>query len=57
MTNAAQILESLNADEIRQRLEQLNSEQQALRVLLRAAAHLPRRAKQDRSIADAKATQ
>jgi len=37
MANATKLLESLDAGEIREQLEQLTAEQEALRVLLRAA--------------------
>jgi hypothetical protein len=42
MDNANKILESLNAAEIRRRLSEMNAEQDALRVLLRAATRLER---------------
>jgi hypothetical protein len=42
MTNANQLLESLSAAEIRERLSQITAEQEALRVLLRAATRLER---------------
>ncbi len=42
MDNATTLLESLNADEIRQRLSDMTAEQKALRALLRAAVHLER---------------
>lgn len=40
MNNASKIVESLKADEIRQRLIEIGREERALRVLLRAANHL-----------------
>ena len=42
VTDAKQILDSLSADELRQRIEAIDREQQALRVLLRAALRLER---------------
>jgi hypothetical protein len=43
MVNAKQFLESLDAAEIRRRIEQLDNEKQALVVLHRAAIRLERR--------------
>ena len=43
MKTATQVIESLKADEIRRRLEDLDRESRALRVLLRAATRLERR--------------
>lgn len=42
MENANRILESLDASEIRQRIEALNREREALYVLMRAAIRLER---------------
>ncbi len=42
MENANRILESLDAAEIRQRIEALNKEREALYVLMRAAIRLER---------------
>ena len=39
MNDAKKILESLNADELRQRLDQLNDEREATLVLLRGEPH------------------
>lgn len=44
--NATEILELLSADELRERLERLQDEQDALRILYRAALRVER--KQDR---------
>jgi hypothetical protein len=43
MANAREVLKSLDAAEIRQRLEDLDREKEALRVLLRAAARNEKR--------------
>jgi len=45
MTTASQLLESLDAAEIRQRIEALDKERQALLVLHRAAIRLERQGK------------
>ncbi len=45
MENASQILESLDAAEIHQRIEALNKEREALLVLHRAAIRLERQGK------------
>jgi len=42
MTNAIKLIEELNPAEIRQRLDELEREQRALGVLLRAATRLGR---------------
>ena len=53
MTNANQILESLDAAEISQRLDEIEREREALRVLYRAAVRLER---QQRPTADSSKT-
>jgi hypothetical protein len=42
-SSAAKVLRSLSADEIRQRLDEIESERKALRTLLRAAIQLERK--------------
>ena len=43
MEDAKKVLESLNADELQQRLEQLNGEREATLILLRAANRMVHR--------------
>ncbi|MGA2798245.1 MAG: hypothetical protein ABSE63_11745 [Thermoguttaceae bacterium] len=50
MTNAESIVESLNAEEIRRRLDKIEAEEKALRVLLRAANRLGRQRQDKPSI-------
>jgi hypothetical protein len=50
MTNAKSILDSLDAEEIRRRLDEMDAEEQALRVLLRAANRLDRQRQDKPSI-------
>jgi hypothetical protein len=48
MTNATKLLEDLNPEEIRRRLDELEREERALGVLLRAATRLGRQPTQNR---------
>ncbi len=53
MTNAISVLESLNAEEIRQRLDEMEAEEKALRVLLRTANRLDRQKRNEPSLSQA----